>query len=294
MENDKYLFLKFRNAGFFRDQHATKDFVFDKNGKKKRAEFKQYVSPITVHQISNALHVLMGERPVPSLRDSNMNVIPEIFDLAQNGYLNITTFMKISKENVVSYPEESITIRKAVWNSFSTAPSLVYWERIRRLLENELYQVFISLLDEIFCEDNVVGKYDCTDAFDILRKKYSNDIRLTTFLDVMLKKGKTPLVNFYNQFKDPAFNSNERTKITTNFGVDKITRLDGEIIIPMNDVHLAKINANKGFANLLDGGLLWINKIVDEDIISISTLDNFTKISEISTETKNSNQYKNS
>ena len=300
MEATKYLFLKFDNAGFFRDMSKSKDFTFDLNGKAKRAESLQYVEPITVHQISNALHVLMGERPVPSLRKSLMTRIEDIFDIATNSYLKIDTIKIPNKTNGTwRFPEQTLTMRKAVWNSFSTAPTLITWERVRRILENDLFYQYISLLNDLFQID-VRSKYTCVEANKLLKKQFSNDVRLKNFINLLNDEGKTPVVDFINGGQKlskagmekgltpvPAtFNANVRTLRTTNFGVDNITRLRGEIIVPMSDEYLEKIRNNKGVATILDGGLLWIDKVVDSDDMSVSMIDGFTPVSEISSETK--------
>ncbi len=47
----------------------TNDFIFDLNGKRQRRDTLFYKEPVTVHQVSNVLHVLFGERPKPSIRE---------------------------------------------------------------------------------------------------------------------------------------------------------------------------------------------------------------------------------
>lgn len=302
MEHTKYLFLKFKNAGFFRSAFASKDFVFDLNGKTKRKESVHYVEPITVHQISNALHVLMGERPAPSLRKTLLKRIDDIFDMANNGYLKINTIQIPNKKNgTFRYPEESITIRKAVYNSYSTAPETINWERVRRLLEYDLYNQFLSILNELF-KENVRENYTCVDAVSKLREFHRNNEKVVDFVNLLDKKDKTPMIDFINGRQKPSksnpngakptFNMNDRTLITTNSAVDKITKLSGEIIIPINDFYLEKIRSNKGIATLMDGGLLWIEDVIDSDDMYESMLDGYTPINTISTEVKKITQPK--
>ena len=77
--NNKYIKLSFRDAKLFPKNIKTKDFTSDlsvasKNrlvlSRSKRCEGvnNNFKEPITVHQISNMLHTLIGERPVPSFR----------------------------------------------------------------------------------------------------------------------------------------------------------------------------------------------------------------------------------
>jgi hypothetical protein len=306
MKKDKYLFLEFENAGFFRDMSRSKDFVFDLNGQRKRIDTFQYIEPITVHQVSNALHVLMGERPVPSLRTTNLQRIDDIFEMANNGYLKIESVKEVNeKKNFSRYPEQTLTMRKSVYNSFSTAPAIINWERVRRLLENELNDKFHLLLNKLFKID-VKSTYICEDAIALLRKYHSNNNDLKQFIDILKEECKQPMIDFIKGSQklsaaallknpnavgvSPTFNSNVRTLITTNFGVDKITKLRGKIVVALSKTDLEKIKNNKGVAKLLDGGLLWINKVVDEEEMTDSMLSEYVKINTISTQTKKAKQ----
>lgn len=307
MKTDKFLFLKFRNAGFFRDQSRTSDFMHDIKGRKARQQLTQYIEPITIFHISNMLCVLMGERPSPSLRQSFIPRNEDIFNITKNGYLKIDTFKSLNKVNGKEFfPEETITIRKSVYDSWSTAPTLIHWERIRRLISDELYTQFINIMNEILNVKDVRQKFTALEGMELVRKNDFKNEKLTNFISLL--KGKTPMLDFINSqqkpskksFADdplskgnpPTFNKNPLTAITTNFGVDKITRLTGEIIIPISDSDVEKIKNNKGFATLLDGGFVWINKVVDVDDMYETMLDGFTKINTLSTETKKTNQFK--
>jgi len=227
----------------------------------------------------------MGERPKPSLRHSFITQNDEIFNMVKDGYLKIDTIQCFNKnKKTYFYPKESFTIRKSVYNSYSNSHLLVHWERIKNLLENDdLFDQFVQILIDVFDENIIKDTFE--NVINQVRENYLNDIRIISFCNVLLKKKKTSLVNYINTGKG-AFNQDQRTLITTNFGIDNITRLSGEIIIPVNDSDLEKIRKNKGFANLLDGGFVWINKVVDEDNMYESTLEKFKLISELSTETK--------
>ena len=69
-----------------------------------------------------------------------------------------------------------------------------------------------------------------------------------------------------------------------NFGVDKITRLSGSIIIPIDDLQLERIRNGSGAARLLDGGIVLIESVTNERYMSSDALDGYTKLSDISTE----------
>lgn len=303
MEIVEYLFITFKNAAFFRDSSRSKDFVFDLDGKKKRIECEHYVEPINVKHVANALHVLMGERPVPTLRKSNLKFVDEIYDIAKNGYIRIDTYTYKNKyQNIDVYPEEVTTIRKSVYNSYSTAPEVISWERVRRLLENDLNDQFISLINDLMGFD-VKNNYPlCVDGVKALRDNHINDPRLINFIDVLRKNKKQPMIDFINGSQkpsknqlmanpnatgaEPTFNSNPRTQITTNFGVDKKTKISGRVIIGVDQKHLQKVKNNKGYAKILEGGYFYIENNLPPYLMTDSMFDGFKKIGDISTETK--------
>ena len=148
----KYLKLEFRNAGFFETDKYTKDFVYDLNGRRKRTPSGQKVS-ISVNQVSNMLHVLLGERPSATYRDTLIDPIQSIRDIADKSMIKITTPRYFNdKKGVYYYGKEMIKTNKSVWNSWRIKPGTAYWKRIERLLtddgDNSLYIELINILEK--------------------------------------------------------------------------------------------------------------------------------------------------
>jgi hypothetical protein len=289
INNMKILILNFRNAGYFHRSNKSfgeKDRVFELNGHKPRKGTKQYKNPITVHQISNVLHVLFGERPAPSLRESYLKPNEEIKDIALNSYLKINPYGFTSKSGKFIPHSEKITKRKAVWNSYDTGNTLLYWERIRKFLSDELYLEFIEKLKLIFKVDDPT-KDNLTDVIEKLHYEYLDNPILNDLLDLLLEKNKRPL---YYTIKDGIFNNvdfNKNNKIfqTTNFGVGDIVRLNGRILVPISDEKwIDKLKSHTGFATILDGGMVSIVGLKNDYEISESDMEGFTKVSEISDE----------
>ena len=88
---NNFLILKFRNAGLFRKHFNTKDKIWDIDGSRDRKDEPEFVEPITVHQVSNMLHVLFGERPKSTVRKSAYDRLEYYFDKASDSYIKITT-----------------------------------------------------------------------------------------------------------------------------------------------------------------------------------------------------------
>lgn len=313
---DKFLFLKFENAGFFATQKFTKDRVNELGCNIPRGEFHHYVEPITVNQIGNVLNKLMGERPVPTLRESLIKRNEEIFDLAAKGYLKINTIFTVNKTNGKNtFPSELMTMRKSALNSFNPQ-EIITWNRVRQLLSNELFFEFMAILNDIF-DCDVFSTYSSNQAMNLIReqlidinrynaakdpKKGENSVNMVLlnecienedfkeFINTklngnMVKFKKTPMIKYILGYKYCGFNSNYSCIDLVSFGIDQITRLDGEIIIPLDDYFYEKLRNGIGFATILDGGSVWIDKILDAEYVSEADIIGFRPISEISTET---------
>lgn len=284
----KYLKLNFRNAGFFIVHKATKDFVFDLNGQRKRKDVfygnQQKVS-ISVNQISNMLHVLMGERPSATYRDTFIEKIDEIFEIANQSYIKIDTPSFINKtKNTKYYQSESVTIRKSVHNSYSTAPDLIYWKRVENYLtddDNSGYLELLKVLSKVLNYD-VISR-TAMEVFEEIRTNFIENNDILELKNYLKTKGKTSVIKLLEggYVGGYTMNSNSRTLITTNFGVDKITRLSGSIIIPLDEFYINKIKNSKGIAKLLDGGLVWIDELINEEELNMSELRHFIEINKL-------------
>ncbi len=199
----KFIILEFTNAGFFKKNKGTKDFVFDRKGKvnrkRKRIDLQCYKEPITVYQISNVIHVLFGERPTPSLKEVAFGKIDYYFDKAMQSYLRINSYTRFNKNlNSDEYISEFMQTKKVVNDAWSTV-DFVYWERIRKTLGEELYDEFKSLLSDLFEVSDITKTY----TFMELREKIlsgnmmSKAIKLELFFEKLILNKKTPLSVYF-------------------------------------------------------------------------------------------------
>lgn len=281
----KYLTLEFKNAGWFYDVRKSSDRIFDElDGYKNRNESETFIEPITVFHLSNMLHVLMGERPKPSLRKSYIETIPEIFEMANNAFIKLNNY-KYTNDKGTFNIAETITIKKAVWNAFSKI-DILYWKRIERYLSNRenLYNQFIELLNKVFNTSDITQRV-FTECMAELIEKHSNNKDVIAFKEMLLtpKYYKTDLAKIMSGIPNYMSN-NMASQLLINNAVDKIVRLSGSIIIPVEDEWVKKIENSKGFATLLDGGIVNIVSIIDEQYYNpeIETIG-YQKVSELST-----------
>ena len=280
---DKILHINFRNAKLFLKDKRTKDFVFNVGGygKRKDRENGNFVEPITVHQVSNLLHVLMGERPVPSFRKSFYPRVENIFNIASNGYLMITTPTEVIKRKdveITQFVGEITTLNKSAWNSWAK-PNTIQWFKIKKYFGVELFEEFITKMNK------AVG-YNVTHKPFMELLNITNKFEGNLFDDVLeflLENKKTPIINFIT--KDVC-NISEVTVNRTTLGetvvkgVDNARFLSGDIILFMTDDEITKLKVNS--ATILDGGFATIVDVIDVDDFYNSDLIGFTKISEIS------------
>lgn len=269
-----YLILNFRNAGLFRKHRNTKDKMFDIYGRWDRKDSEEFIEPITVHQVSNMLHVLFGERPKPTNRDTLYGRSEYLFNKANESYLRIDSY----KDANGKFYTEKIQTKKSVSNSWNPV-SYMNWNRVFRLLERDLYEKFTSVVEEVFnikIEDVPMVKLKPM----ILE---SDDQRLKDVFDFLNKNGKKPLHSYFygTPMQATEINMNKRTTMTVLRGLDGIIRLDGQLIVPVTDEDVECIKRNKGCATILDNGMVTIKGIQSEN--SITILD-FTKIKDISLE----------
>ena len=287
---NNYLILNFTDAKLFRKlnkdnrNYGCKDYCFNSNGKySKRDEKFAFIEAITVHQISNMLHVLFNERPVPSLRDCLYNRNEYYFNKAQESYLKIDT-PKISNNN---YYYEKTQLRKAVWDSWNPAIS-PNWEIVRKYIDDiEKFNSFVDKVSEILYIDALSFSF-----LEIISKVSNLSIneRLSLYDHITNLKFISGLIYCLGIYKDNTFkptvysaitNKINVSAITINFGIDTVAKLSGKIIVPVSDDDIIKLKKSKGVATILDGGLVYIDSIKNGDHIDIN---DFVQVKDISDE----------
>jgi hypothetical protein len=287
--SNKYIKLSFKNAKLFPKNVKTKDFVtvigvnskgnlYFNRSSRSLNEITSFKEPITVHQISNMLHTLIGERPAPSFRKTFYDKNELIFNLANKSYLKINS-PKVNKtrknEIFESYIDEFTKVNKSASDSWTKAPS-IQWFKIKRYM-GEYYDEFIQIIN------GSLG-YDVTEKpFELLLNIYRIEgTKLDGVVKYLLEKNKTPIVNFLTK------EAPDRSEITKNgllgetiiSGVDYINIFNGEILVPYEQWFVDKLSKNS--TNILDGGYVKIEGIFYED--ELNDTENFVLMSEISEE----------
>ncbi len=287
--SNKYIKLAFTNAKLFPKNIKTKDVVtnvsIDKKGKillthSKRNErsITSFKEPITVHQISNMLHTLIGERPIPSFRNVFYEKDESVFDLAYNSMIKFNSpKSKITRVDVEIelFISETTKINKASWNSW-TKPTSIQWFKIKKYMGPN-FDEFISLLNEALGYDSTSKKF-----MEFINLQNTLGEKLNPIIDFLKINNKTPIINFFTKENVDLseITKNGALGETVNSGVDSTYFLDGEILVPYSDDFIKRLIKNT--TNILDGGFVEILGVFNE--YELYDTENFIPVSTISDE----------
>ena len=278
----KYIIIKFRNAKLFRNK-KTKDKVFDDHERQRdRKDIPWFKEPITVHQVSNMLHVLFGERPIPTVRDVVLHYgrNENIFNLAQDSLLRIDSLQVKNAKGEPELIQETTRLSKAVGNSWNPQSYPLHWERVRKYMGAQ-FDEFVQHIEALLGPNQ--SKRPFKEVLDELHER-KNESGVKQLIQYLKDSKRMPMVqSIETSIPSPEFNKVVgRTAVTVTSGVDKVSFLSGEILVPTNDEWLDRIRKYGGNPTILDGGMVWIHDVADEDDLSPS---GFRKMSDISLET---------
>lgn len=290
--SNNFLILKFSGAKWFPKTKFSKDKSFGRgNSSVDRKTIETFDEPITVHQISNVLHVLFGERPVSTVRDTIFQKDKYIFGKALESYLHISSATKFNtKTGQPDYITEALQLKKAVWNSWNPVVKL-NWEVVRRYLGDTRYDAFRNVLTQNFdinCPLTDVTNYmrdlsSGTTTWDYGSKNplvvpANLNINLLPIFKDWFKNGCSGLIGSLFDEKCTFVNSAEnRTAITITSGLDSVAKLSGTIVVPVSEEDLARIY--KPTSTILDGGLVWIESVENELYVDLTEFINVGEIS---------------
>ena len=253
----KALLIKFTNAGIFPETRWSSDKMYDLDGKTKRKDAPVMQIPAKKfdwRHVSNVLHVLMGERPVPTIRKTLLKPDISIQEAAKKARVIIDT---PCDERGRYESREMITARKTVKDAWQTSKiayflgvpvqikgGLLYWARLERLLGEALLNDFIDTVQSITRERNVTRNISAHRAIEILHDNYDLS-QVQYFCQKCLKAQRTSLVNIINPKANKesiTFHTGVGSKLNiqmVNSGPENINKISGTIFVPLNDELLA-------------------------------------------------------
>lgn len=274
---NKILKISFKNAKLFPFNRNGKDFVSDQNIRSKRNEQLMFKEPITVYQISNMLHKMMGERPVPSFRYVGYKQQNDIFELAQNSYLKINSVRQFNKNKKRDeFVKELTQVKKSVNNGWNKVP-VVFWGKVKTMMD-ENFNEFIDKFSKLMGCDVLIKPFMSFKNCGVNNENFNE-------LILWLKSiGKTPISNFISKenFDLSEITKNGTIGETTVRGIASTNSLSGIIYVPVNNEQLKRFIFNT--VTILDGGLATIENVYYQEDLSYDELDDFRLVSEITNE----------
>lgn len=295
---NKYMVLSFSNAKLFRGKEKATDKKIDLlsgdgNNKCygiKREVSDMFVEPIAPNHVSNVLHTLFGERPVPSLRKCLYNRVDYYHQKAMDSYLKIDSPMASKEDGTKYYIGELMQTQKLAWDSFvafKRDKEKANWELIRKHIgSQEHFDEFVDRARKIIKEEPLHMCF--VDAAHLLNeswKKTKGKGLVNDLLEFLVSIGRTPVKHYITGETNPTFYKGlGRDALTICRGIEtNVKILRGSIIVPVSDDDIERLKQySKGHATILDGGLVKIESIVHKNFLEMD--DDYRKVSDISSE----------
>ena len=252
-------------------------------------------TPFGANNISNMLHVMMGTRPSPSLRESLHKRHHQIDDIASKAIYRINTLNyysdKSSKMRCISELTNGKGDERGVLQNshgkikiYSSSgrmyPGNVKWYTIYKrygINRVETYDVFMQTLKECLGMESISEmkkRYSLTDALEKIGKnpegrqkceEMLKNIKCTTLIPALYKEKSVEDCNSLTHF----LRGKNLAAYFVNVKMIYKMSFDGEIIIPMDDDYISLLENGKRYATLLDGGVAeyngYVNSIIMED-----------------------------
>lgn len=294
---NKLLALKVSDAKLFQparmDRHAM--LISSSGDAVKRVESPgSWVScpPDTflASSVSGALHVLAGERPVPTIRRNTLLGSPqrvlEIDELAKNSFVEVTSGVvkddKTGEMQMVPKFGEVLMTRKSSTDSTDPAAYplsivspkgralvLLSWDRCYAHLGPEKFDKLCSHMAEVLGTDvqgvkklsfiqALGGTYKAQSKLtvDFLEKESIKDPWKKLLLDGEATDAKALRQGYDTMFR-------ESYALAVPRGKEMVSTRDAIIYVPVDDSDLERFQNGNGWSTILDGGLVSIIGVLD-------------------------------
>ena len=288
----KYLHLKFENCGlilptvFKGKVNPYKNFLSrDVNDYNKAIIGNSYghdiSNPVPYTLLSNVLHVLCGEIPVPTKRYTIFKRNEILDEIAKNSYIKYDN--GFNPEDDGSYAKEMFQSRKYHWNStldisdafklangeFKLRKGFYSWDYFEREYGNsEKYDIMIFFIEHLIGVNPLKLTFE-TAIYELSKIWETKKDEINQFITEGPKYRKPWLATFFN-FEEK--NKAGKIKVTgTNtspesviplvniIGITYKTTISGEIICPIDNEDILYKLMNNGIcvAKLLEGGIVY-------------------------------------
>jgi hypothetical protein len=269
------IIIDFQNASVFRNRSDSSDKTFVDGEVVKRKDSPRFDVPneeIDARHVANLLHVMMGERPVPSFRKSWAIPDEQIVSAASQSRYII--------DEVAS--QETKNCRKAVRNSWQTSKityrlkrgatevkgGLLYPARLRRFLGGELYDEFMALSDQVSKVTGEAAPSTVHRRIEILSQQ-GDRAEVQAFARKCKVSRRNDIFNLISPEGDPDSISLHTFRpdswanmLLVPGGPETVSRYNGTIIVPAGSADFVeRLNNGTGVATFLEGGFATLKGI---------------------------------
>lgn len=253
--------------------------------------------PIRLNHISNAMHVLLGARPVSTKWSSwGRKRCQRIDDMVSNGIIKVTTPYVSNNGKYPSYACEFIKGKKSARNSNRTdlytkisdteyCRGIITWKTLElryRYQQPEKYNKIMSALKEFTGLEHPETMYSFA---ELLRKIGGSDF-CPTMEKILLECEAKPLVYVmegetethtgasFNQEKEERPNTLSVNLAGYSNNVQPLYKItiNAEVIIPMEDEDYNNLIKGKKYATILEGGLIKLAEEKTTDFVDLEEM----------------------
>ena len=265
--------------------------VVPRKGIEGGAQIECPLDTLPLNSVANALHVLAGEKPVPTFRKNPAytSVVPQLqgalLDIARGAKVNIISGIMRSGEGTLSsvygnYDGEAFMTRKS-WSGSrnprqmsvdfngefeNRAKNMFSWDTFRAHIGNEEFFKALQIFTEVLQDGGFLSR-PILEVLEEVYRKISKDSDLFTKVKegIVLKTPWSTLIlsgranemsGLRSGFKkmEPLFND------AVVRGKESVVVRDGEIWVPVTEEEAYLFLKGPGFATILEGGLLNIEE----------------------------------
>lgn len=292
LTKDLCLVLNFRDAKTFsRNPFKDTHRMVEASGWNKRSDrpgtwVEVPPDTLSVLHVSNVLHVLAGERPVPSVRQTAIPGSPTVntylMGLAEEALVRVTEGVYSDSEGArKTYKDESLMTRKCSTasvmpvgldkfaldnSSWDTRSRLIVWDRAKYSMGLTVYKKFVGMAEAVLGLSEIASKQSLLYTLKALRASGSPDVKV--FLGEnkvkqpwgsLLTDGAADLSGLKSGYTD----ANYMMAYTVARGREFISVRSGVIYVPISEEDKALFQKGPGWATLLEGGVVSIQDVTD-------------------------------
>jgi len=291
-----YLILKFENAGlvYGRSKHFVRS-TYGNVGNIEVSEGHDCVTPIPYTLLSNILHKMCGEIPVPSKRPTIFHRSKVLDDIAKKSYVKYN-IKPIANDKGYGYDNTEVFVTaKYAYNAhqkvdtkFTLHDGRVIervgrynWSYLEKACDSKAnFDIVCNFLSDIIGED--CRKYTMKEFITKLSEYWDSEDFKAKFTQFLTENKflSNAWVNLFTNKSSSGSNTSytSKTPLLYTSGVSDIIYLDGQIVCPIdNEDVIQALHDNGGTATILEHGLVYIKKIVTNPNM-INLEDGYEKI----------------